>query len=1040
MRAVGRAATLLSLVLAVTVAVATYLVWSSRPTVDDHPLTELASAVGSALPFQARLTGGFVPSQGPTVVRSEGAASSRLSPDTRIAIAQIEKRAAADPNAETFAALGVAYLVQGDVDRSISTLQDAVSMGDAAAPLSDLSAAYLAKAERMPARRIEYFSRALEAASQSLKRAPMDEARFNRALAIDGLTPFVGETQPWTEYLNAERDPRWLEVAKNHVADAKPVDDVRERWARRQGELRERLLKLDRAFVEETVRLFPEASIEFLEQELLVGWAKATLASDGIPVQSAVDQAGLIAEAIAAVTGDRLPSQQVKLLRSRNLALARGHLAYARGLEQYAADDYKASHLSFDQALTEFGQTASPYRLWVDVQLATLLYQQRDLAGADRLLAAVETAARDGKYQTLLGRTYWLRGLVYSKQWRLTQALAAFRAGLACFGAAGQRENVASLHSHLADALRTLGEDHESWEEIGLTLEGLSQVRRPIRRYLFLYNASLFASSRDLLEAALLFQNATVREASNAAVGVLVDALTQRAAIHLKRGDRASAEADLEQSARRVGDVPDQQLRNYHQAEIDILSAQLRTPHSDDRLKRAIGFFQIAEPGRVPSLYLALAKSAAVGGTQTQIEGALEEGIQQLERRHADLREEAFRISYFDESWALFQEMVAFQINVRKNQARAFEYAERSRGRSLLAAQAQSASARPRTLDEIQQLLPGSVVVVYYVTLTDRLLTWTITSRETRFIEARVTERDLVRLIAQFRSALLEGRDAPVINDRLHRLLIEPVAGRLQADQTIVLVPDGQLQQLPFASLRHPQTRRYLIEDHAFVVTPSASFYAAGIARSAQLDQRPLGSALLVGNPTTAAVTLPGAEAEVTRAAAFYPHHEVLTGAGASKARFIAKAPAHDVVHFGGHAFANAEYPLLSRLSFAGAEESEQSLFAHEISALRFPATRVVVLAACSTGAGTVSRGEGIVSVARPFLGSGVPIVVASQWDVDDRATEQLFLEFHRLLAETRDPIRALQSAQVKLLRSPNSLLASPASWGAFVALGTTAR
>ena len=129
-------------------------------------------------------------------------------------------------------------------------------------------------------------------------------------------------------------------------------------------------------------------------------------------------------------------------------------------------------------------------------------------------------------------------------------------------------------------------------------------------------------------------------------------------------------------------------------------------------------------------------------------------------------------------------------------------------------------------------------------------------------------------------------------------------------------------------------------------------------------------------------------------------------------------APAFDVVHFGGHAFANPEFPLLSRLVFADEPNGEQSLFAHEIARVRFPRTRVVVLAACSTAAGAVSRGEGVVSVARPFLGGGVPLVIASQWDVDDRATEQLTLAFHRELAKSGDPIHALQAAQLAMLRS----------------------
>ena len=79
-------------------------------------------------------------------------------------------------------------------------------------------------------------------------------------------------------------------------------------------------------------------------------------------------------------------------------------------------------------------------------------------------------------------------------------------------------------------------------------------------------------------------------------------------------------------------------------------------------------------------------------------------------------------------------------------------------------------------------------------------------------------------------------------------------------------------------------------------------------------------------------------------------------------------------------------------------------------------------------------------SVARPFLGGGVPLVIASQWDVGDRATQQLTLAFHRELAKSGDPIHALQAAQLSLLHSGDAVQALPESWGAFVAVGTTAQ
>jgi CHAT domain-containing protein len=423
------------------------------------------------------------------------------------------------------------------------------------------------------------------------------------------------------------------------------------------------------------------------------------------------------------------------------------------------------------------------------------------------------------------------------------------------------------------------------------------------------------------------------------------------------------------------------------------------------------------------------------------VEEALAQGIAELEDQRANLSDEVLKISYFDDSWELFQQMVAFQLTARNDPAKAFEFADRARARTLLAAAEEFTDSRTRGLVEIQRLLPPTVVLVYYVTLADRLLIWTITSNVSQLVERRITHDDLTRLVGQYRVAIADGRHGQRANNDLYNALITPIGNLIPTQSTIVFVPDGNLQQLPFATLRHPVTGHYLVEDHSILMTPSASFFVAGLGRVRALQTQRLTSALLVGNPaTTTNVALPGAEAEVTEAARLYPHHTVLTGSTATKVKFVTAAPEHDVVHFGGHAYVNSEYPLLSRLAFSSAgADNQHTLFAHEISKLRFPRTRLVVLAACSTAVGAVSRGEGVISVARPFLGAGVPVVVASQWDVNDGTTEQLFLAFHRELARTQDPVEALRAAQLTLLRSPDSLLASPATWGAFVALGTTA-
>jgi CHAT domain-containing protein len=184
------------------------------------------------------------------------------------------------------------------------------------------------------------------------------------------------------------------------------------------------------------------------------------------------------------------------------------------------------------------------------------------------------------------------------------------------------------------------------------------------------------------------------------------------------------------------------------------------------------------------------------------------------------------------------------------------------------------------------------------------------------------------------------------------------------------------------------------------------------------------------------AAPLLDAESEARDIATLYARRKLLVLDDATKTHFVELAPDFDVIHFAGHGVSNDDYPALSRLLLAGPDESSRSLFANEISAIRLTRTRLVVLAACRTSAGRIRRGEGVLSLARPFLAAGVPAVVASLWDVDDRASHSLFVAFHRALRRGHSIVDAMREAQLRALAEPDAVFRDPANWASFVVIG----
>ena len=109
-------------------------------------------------------------------------------------------------------------------------------------------------------------------------------------------------------------------------------------------------------------------------------------------------------------------------------------------------------------------------------------------------------------------------------------------------------------------------------------------------------------------------------------------------------------------------------------------------------------------------------------------------------------------------------------------------------------------------------------------------------------------------------------------------------------------------------------------------------------------------------------------------------------------------------------------------------------LTALDASLLNLQGTELVILSACDSGEGDVKIGEGVMSLRRAFLIAGAQTVLASHWNISDKATSQLMTEFMRRWRAGEPRATAWRNTQLTTLHSKD--FSNPYFWAVFTLTG----
>lgn len=288
----------------------------------------------------------------------------------------------------------------------------------------------------------------------------------------------------------------------------------------------------------------------------------------------------------------------------------------------------------------------------------------------------------------------------------------------------------------------------------------------------------------------------------------------------------------------------------------------------------------------------------------------------------------------------------------------------------------------------------------------------------------------------------------------LYQQIVQPLLPDLEGKERVIIVPDAELNYLPFEALvsnrasSKGEAPHYLLEAYAISYAYSATLLRnaletrSGSQENSLLAMAPFakdGPTGITANPTAFRAD-PFAPLYASRSEVEQLGGTVYLAAKATKERFQQTANAYGIIHLATHAKADNEQPLNSYIAFYPTQADSVAgycLYAQEIYNMRLSDLKLVILSACETGSGQLVRGEGLMSLARAFAYAGCPNIVTTLWKADDRATADITTRMHRYLKAGEPKDVALQKAKLDYLRTQTDPRKKvPYYWANFVFIG----
>lgn len=1067
------------------VGVFAYQYVQSRSPVQNS-LKAMQRSYKSSRPLEARVTGGF--DYHPYEPKRGNNDSADIDRDQiNYALAELTKAVALYPNAETRHALGRLYLLLGEFDKAEYQMTEALHDSPQNAKLyTDLAALYYEKSKYTDT--VTLLSKAVEHYDAAIKIEPnLAEAWFNRALCKEGLALKDQAAQDWEKYLEIDGKSPWASEARTRLKKLK-LKAVNPNNSKKEIDLA--LQKATESNNEADMRQLIgknfAAAKQFSTGEIFDNYLSAALTQNDQLAESYLIKIRRVGRSLAEVKGDHSVNDLVDFA-SRASPEVKNNMQTVRLMLRQADKEFeRSSQDAFKLSLSAY-QMAEQIGDQYHTEIASLkLLRIPNIPAKYRQLTtqAIQLVAQTERYHhlQLQAQAHIAIANVYLGLRQNTLALENSLRATEIAKKLGDTDLAINSLMFSSGAYARSG-DYE--HALGKHFEVLSLIRdqpiSPLRRLQAYHQVGETFFILGNYQMALAYQQEALQIAVAQDKPLPLAGTKGRVGLTLwKLGRNDEAKSYLDDAISKMKLVEDQATGPLLQTELyttlgDVFLDQGKADESILAYNRAKDSLQETN-NRVylSAIHQGLAAAYLKQGKIAKAESELQTSISLVERDREQIGDIGGRSAFLASRQNIYQAMIDFQLNVKLSPTAAFNFAENAKSRNLLDTLSQKTSvkwrdgrivlslagnAQPLNLKQVQHSLPHNVQLLSYTITEKKLLIWLVTNNDVLTVSVEIGVEQLQKLVSGYLSDLRSRRDIYLVNRQaaeLYRLLILPLADKLDRNRLLCVIPDGVLYQLPFGALFSPASKRYLIEDYSITWNPSASVLIGTAKLAAAKRGKNVENLIGVSNPRFSykrfpgLPTLPSTEEEVNRVRPLYSQSEFLKNENATETAVIQSMGQHEIVHIASHILINGQSPLQSSILLA--EESPQTikatlpseitidgtLQALEIYQLKLLRTKLVILSGCQSAVGDYTRGEALSLLAQSFFAAKVPAVIASLWEVDDAVSAEIMYSFHyNHRVKHQGFADALSTALRSLIYETDTKRRHPYYWAAYLLSGS---